>query len=248
MLARTVAGPVGDSVTHAAQVDDAMASFLVGRLVVVAADDGTAVATTALVAVPEDLHQVARHSTVPNVLVTPVVVGEITLIGRLAVAFALGSAIGREAVARFQFMNQNTQAWSVGIGTSPEALTVVLPHSIGIEDIDDADVGFHVHPCLTLDFVLRVPDEQCLDEDTIGRTGAERRLCLHRVKARPLVVDAHLVGVMQTSPSRLGKQVVRLATRVVATLLWERVNGSEHSPLPPLVDLVASGSHAHQAQ
>ena len=248
VLARTVRGPIGDRIALTAQVDDAVASLLVGGLVIVAADDGAAVAAAALVAVPEDFHQVARHGACPDVERTPFTVGEIALIGRFLVAFAFGTAICGKTVACTQFAHQHAQSGPVGIGASPKTHAVVLPHPVGVKCIGDAYAGFHVYPRFALDFVLGIPDEQGLDDDRVGCARAERRLCQHRVKLRPLVAWRHLVSLVQALPGRLGKQVVGTAARVVASPIGKRVDSGEHRLLPSLVHLVASGGCASQAQ
>ena len=225
-----------------------MASLLVGITVVIAADDGTAVAATALVAVPEDFHQVTRHGALPHVEGAPLGIGEVTLIGRFTVSLALGATIGGKTVASVKFVHQDAQARTIGIGTAPEAHPIVLSNTLGVEFIGNAHAGLHINPRLTLDFELRVPDEQRLNNHRIGGAGAKRRLCLLRVKARALVTGGHLVGIMQSSPCRLGKQLIGLAARIVAASFRERVNGSEHRPLPALVDLIASPCSTRETQ
>ena len=236
VLAGAVRGPVGDGIALAAHEDDAVAGFLVGSFVVVAADDGSAVAAAALVAVPEDFHQVTRDSPIPHVEGAPLVIGHIALVGLLAVALALGATVGGEAITGAQLPHQHAQAGTVGVGTSPESHAVVLPHSIGVELVGTAHAGLHVNPGLTFDFVTGVPDEQGLDEHAIGRARAERRLRQHRVKVRALVGGRHLVGIVQASPGGLGEELIGATARVVTAVLGERVNGSKHRPLPVLVD------------
>ena len=248
MLAGTVRGPIGDGVALATHEDDAVAGLLVGGLVIVAADDGTAVAAAALVAVPEDFHQVARHGALPHVEPAPFIIGEVALVGRFLVTLAFGAAIGGKAVAGTQFTHQHTQSRAVGIGTSPKAHAVVLPHPVRVESVNDAHAGLHVHPCFAFDFVLGVPDKQGFDDDRVGCTRAERRLCLHGVKARALVTRCHLVGVMQAPPSGFGKQLVGTSASIVASPIGKRVNGGEHGLLPALVHLVASSGCAREAQ
>ena len=242
VLARPVRGPVGDGVALTAHKDDAVPGFLVSGLVVVAADDGTAVAATAIVAVPEDFHQVSWHSARPDAECTPLMIRQIALVGRFAVALALGTAVGCKAIAGAQFTHQHAQSRPVGVGTSPESHAIVLPHPIRVKGIGDADTGFHVLPCLAFDFVPGVPNEQGLDDDRVGRAGAERWLGQHGVKAWPFVAWRHLVGLMQAAPGGLGKQVVGAPTGVVASPIGKRVNRCEHCLLPPLVHLVAGGS------
>ena len=80
-----------------------MAGFLVGITVVITADYGSAVLAAALVTVPEDLHQVTGHGAVPHVLGAPLIIGQVALIGRLAVTLATGTTVGCETVASAQF-------------------------------------------------------------------------------------------------------------------------------------------------
>ena len=216
-----------------------MACFLIGSLVIIAADDGATIAAAALVAVPENFHQVAWHGTLPHVERAPLFIGQVALIGCFLVAVGLGSTIGRETVACPQFVNKYGQPRPVGISTSPETHAIVLSNPIGVECIGNAHARLHVHPSLTLDFMLGVPDEQCLDEHPVGSAGAKRWLCLHRVKMRPLVVNGHLIGFVQATPRGFWKQVIGAATRIVASTIGKRVNGSQYCMLPFLVDLVA---------
>ena len=196
-----------------------MTGFLVGSLVVIAADDGPAIAAAGLVAVPEYLHQVAWQGALPDVESAPFTIGQVALIGRLAVAHALGPAIGRETVAGTQFAHQHAQSGSIGVGTPPEAHAIVLSHPLGVELIGDAHAGLHVDPRLALDLAPGVPDEQRLDEHAIGGAGTEGRLGQHRVKSGPLVVHAHLKGIVQATPGGPGKQLVGPAARVVTAML-----------------------------
>ena len=159
VLPGAVRGPIGDRIALTSQENDAVTRLLVGSLVIVAADDGSAVAATARVAVPEDFHQVTRQRALPDIEGTPLLIGEVALIGRLTVALAHGTAIGSKTVTGAQFTHQHAQAGAIGIGTSPKSHAIVLAHAIRIQFIGDADIGFHVNPRFTLDFMLRVPDE-----------------------------------------------------------------------------------------
>ena len=104
-----------------------MTCFLVGGLVIVTTDNGPAVTAAALVAVPEDFHQVARHRAMPDGKAAPLAIAEVAFIGCLLVALSFCATIGRETVTSAQFPYQHAQSRAVGIGTSPEAHAIVLP-------------------------------------------------------------------------------------------------------------------------
>ena len=163
-----------------------MAAFLVVACYVVASYHRTAVASRR-VAVPEQLHEVARRRFVPYAVGCPFLVGEVAFVVALAVAFGICSAKRGDAVAGAKFMHKHSQPWAVGIGASPESESIVLRG----ERTD-------VLPCLARDVVVGVPHQQGFYQHGIGGAGAERRLGEDGRERRPVVCTVHLECLVES--------------------------------------------------